>query len=662
MQHAFYIAAVLMILALVLAAWMYGPRRQPVLFGLRAVSLFFLLLFLWNPRFLHRQTRKLRPVLRIVQDVSASQAPYMRLSDSLADYFVRDKDLAGQFEMSKVYFAGHLYERKPDSLPLETSLWRSLTELNAGRSGAGREAWILLTDGLQTSGKDYAYMARFWKNLRIYPVVLGDTVRHPDLRVDQPEYNKETGKGNIFPVNAAFHYEGGRRPVETEITVREKGRILKREKVRFDARRRYVKKHWQFMAGEPGWHTYVIEIRPFPGEKNTKNNRAVIRFRVVDRKAKVLILYGGLHPDAGTVRRLLEKEKNYAITVAKKIPAGETYDLIIAVQPTATQITAVRKAGKPVWWITGLATDWTALNREAGWFGKRKGLNTPVEYFPVVSSGFHLFRLPAPPDFPLPPLRDVYGRVSTDSEAQTIWYGRLEGDTARMPLMVIHPQRYEAATFGQGLWRWYMQEKKNTSSDRYMQALISRTATFLMRKPNRGLLQVDHQKHYAAGEKVIIKIRALNTLYEPRPGAALRFELQGPDGKKRKIPLYYENGVFKAYLDSLAPGFYRYTVFYKDYHIKRYGGFEVDAVPLERRLRGVDTLSLQSLAASTDGNLFYPSQAEKLRGKLLHDPFFKPRLESRSRRVPLTERTLWLWLAVLLFTAEWVLRKLKGKL
>ena len=662
MNTTLYIASGLILLAMMLAAWIYPPRRRPLLFLLRTLSLFFVFLFLWNPRFVHRKSRRIRPVLTFIQDVSASQKPYIHRSDSLANAWTNDKDLKKHFDIRRVYFAAGLYNRKPDSLPWQTAISQSLSSLHESHSSGNREAWILLTDGIQTAGKDYTYIARFWKNLRIYPVLLGDTTRFPDLSIEHTEYNRETGKGNFFPVNISFRYQGKKVPVETEVVISEKGHVLRREKLRFNSQRRYIKKHWSFQAKNPGWHTYKIILRPLDGEKNITNNTAYLRFRVIDRRANILILYGGLHPDAGALRRILETEKNYHITIHRNIPTGKTYDLIVAIQPTARQVEQIRQAGRPVWWITGIATEWKGLNTKAGWFQKRLSVSTPVNYIPEPAENFHLFQLPEPPAFPLPPLRDVYGNLTMETGTEVLWYGHLEGDTARVPLWVIYPTRYEAATFGQGLWRWYVQEKKNTSSVRYLREAVLRTAAFLMHKPHRGLLQVEHQRHYDAGTQAVILIRALNTLYEPRPDAHLVFRLHTPDGHHRTIPLFYENGVFKAYLDTLGPGFYRYEVHYRDYDLHRYGGFQVDSLPAEFRLRLAATSSLQQLARSTDGKLFFPDSTDNLRHLLLNDPFFKTRLKEQTRRIPLTDHSLWLWLAVLMLVLEWIYRKYRGRI
>ncbi len=652
----------LLLLAAAISAWIYPPRRHPLLFAVRSGALFLVFLFLWNPQCVHRSKHISKPELVVVQDVSASQKDFLSLSDSVRKFLINDADLKQHFRLRQYWLADSLFHRRPDSLRLATNLHQSLEQLYDLHGAGRRRAWILLTDGLATAGGDYRYMGNRMRDTRNFPVVTGDTARYPDLEIKQVEYNDRTATGNYFPLNLSVRYRNGRQPAETELRISEGNRILQKQKIRLTPGDNYRKFSFRLRTRKAGWHRYQIRLQALDGEKNVQNNVRYVRIRAVDRTAHILILYGKLHPDVGVLRRILEQDKNYRIEIAAQLPRGKTYDLILAVQPSARQVRQLAGRKEPVWWFTGVHAAWPAVNKAGLWFGKRIDFISDELYRPKKVNETGLFRMPPFPGFPLPPLRDVYGKIRLSAQAQVLIQGRSDSNTDAAPLVAVEPQKYSAVTLGQGLWRWYMFEHKNTGKADFTSILVKKIGLFLMNKPQKDLLRVDYSKHYVRGHRPVLRIHALNTLYEPNDAARLRVKVHTPDGKTHDLKPVYEGGMFKVFFPWRAPGFYRFTVFYDDYNLRYHGGLEIDRLPAELRFTGTDTASLARLARSTGGALYFPQDVDKLKKRLLQSAYFKPGVQFRAEKHPLTRHWWLLLLAALFFAVEWFYRKYRGML
>ncbi len=72
---------------------------------------------------------------------------------------------------------------------------------------APNTATILISDGNQTYGNDYEFIASKYKN-PIYPVILGDTITHTDLKIGQLNVNRYAYLKKRFPIEAIITYNG----------------------------------------------------------------------------------------------------------------------------------------------------------------------------------------------------------------------------------------------------------------------------------------------------------------------------------------------------------------------------------------------------------------------------------------------------------------------
>ncbi len=658
-----FIIFLLLLAAFGITALFYRPRKDDWrLYVLRSLAFFFLFLFLYNPVYRKVTTETKKTPLFLLADRSASLEKSFPRLDSLIALLRQNSDLKRRFRIKLRYFDTIAYDKKPLGAGNETDIGRVLSEIKWKKSGEGNLPVVLLTDGLSTKGKDYRYVLQKFDKIQVFPVAIGDTSRFPDLKIDRIDYNRNVGKDNIFPVKIHVSVTDLNGPVSTELIVKHGKQVVFRKPLRLDNRKDFARISTKFTASQTGWQTYTFVLKPLQGEKNRRNNIRKIFIRVDKQTAHIMILAGVVHPDIGVLKRVLSANKDYRISIERGIPdRGKTFDLIIAVQPDENQIIYLEKRREPVWFITGIRTDWAVLNGHQGLFEKQRlspGLTE--QYRPYMPGKFTLFSLPPFDENLFPPLQDAYGETVLKTGGKVLFNAVVENIRTKQPLMVFFDDKYKAVLFGQGLWRWYLYENEKRGKAVFTTALIKKTAAFLMQKPDKDLLVVRYAGTYYAGRPVQLEIQAFNKLHEFNKRAKLQLILTDARGKSKTYIPVYSDGNFTLRIPSLKSGEYRFKLVYEDFHLSKQGKFQVEDFSPEKLDQPVQTGMLRALAGNTGGKFYYDSQIQALLTDLLKDKRYAPRLVSHTTEVHLTDRFWWLLLAVLLLSIEWFYRKLRG--
>ena len=650
---------VIVLISILIAAWVYHPREKTLLFLLRSGSIALFLLFLWNPACETKEKLAEKPVLFLLEDHTRSVEKYEREMSGVYKALSEAQALREKFEIKHFFVDTLLHAEKPVDWSSQTDLNKVLEDLKNKFAAKHASAVVLITDGVSTRGKDYRYSLHAGDRFHVFPVVTGDTTTYPDLKIVRVDYNKKVGKGNFFPLKIGVLYDASGKPVNSRLLVKKNGQIIYSKPVALSKEKPFVEIEHFFKEEKPGIQQYTIEIVPFKGEKIIRNNQLNIWFEVLDKKANILLLTSKIHPDAGVFKRILQKNKSYHIQIDKNLSLPSQYDLVIVFQPKKKNMEQLKKYQGALFWITGKYTDWQALNQAQNLFGKQAGVLSKESYSARLNPSFSLFSLPDFNKQLYPPLEDVFGEVKLFKPAEVIFYADVKNVATNQPVMVLFSGEKQAALFGDGLWRWYMMEKKETGKALFTEALIHKTVQELLSEPGKDLLVLDYKNQYDLNEPVEIRIQAYNSIGEINPSAKLKFLLK-TTGETRHIPLFYKNGSYVAFWEGLKPGKYSFSVSYPQYKINRSGFFIVHQTDVENISVPSDVKKLSGLAENTGGKLFFPAQTGELIKELSGDKRFKTVFHVQKIKTYVTNKYVWLLLAVLLLAMEWFYRKSKG--
>jgi hypothetical protein len=130
--------------------------------------------------------------------------------------------------------------------------------------------------------------------------------------------------------------------------------------------------------------------------------------------------------------------------------------------------------------------------------------------------------------------------------------------------------------------------------------------------------------------------------------------------KLSPIPLLPSTGFYEADLQHLESGIYQFKISVSGTNFSQSGNFKIQPFRLESLSLGADGKHLNELARNNNGELYFPSQLDELKDKLLKSDEFRPVQRNTGKIVSLIDIQWLLVILVLAFSIEWIIRKYHG--
>jgi hypothetical protein len=653
--------------AILLSAFQYLYKRKALsLFIFRALSYFAVLLLLVNPK-VEKQIKKVtKPDLYILADNSKSIAK-QNVGKSLKNAYNLLKNSKFDEKFSVHYYSFGNQLQSKDSLDFtadKTDISAVLKELKNIQNTTQNAAVILLTDGQSTLGENYTYSLNQNDKLQVFPIVVGDTTRYDDLRINLLNANPFAYKGNRFPVEIFTSYDG-KKQVVTNLIIKQGKQTVYKKKLKFSATNKSQHINLMLDAKAVGNYHYTAFLTKIDNEHNTLNNQKYFSVEIIDNAKKILLLSSIIHPDLGVLKRSLSKDKYLQIDLKK--PSDKSIDFkkyhsLIIYQPTSefADVFKTIKREKISWLvISGTHTDWAFINRQKLFFSKQSA-SVSENYFPAQNTSFSLFKLPELSVSELTPLVDSYGNIQLQGQTQTAYYSKIKGIATHQPLFVFNSEQKQALLAGENIWKWRMQSgllKQEAAFDQLLQQSIQ----YLSLDKQFDRLKLRYNKQYFQGESIEIIAQVLdkNLAFNTKAQPVLSIKV---GGELQKFPMSNQGDYFQADLSNLSAGTYKFTVFDKITKLKKSGSIRILSYSLEEKNLRADIKSLQKLAQNTQGKVYDTSDISTLIDYLSKDANYPSISHITVEKLPLINYKWLLFLIVLLLGAEWFLKKLRGEL
>lgn len=668
----FILIAILVSLAIAYYQYFHGSKdlrsRKVLLFSFRASSVFLLLLLLINPSIQHKIFENTKPVLAVLIDNSASIANFKEEQKvaTLVAAFETNVPLNAKFELD--YFSFGSDVKVKDSLTFDapvTAISEGITAINKlykNRKGGV----VLLSDGNQTTGKDYEFIG---SKMPISPIILGDTTTYSDLRIRAINVNKYSYLNNQFPVEVVLFYEGSD-PISTHFQIVQNGKVIFKQPVRFSASERSKTLRTNLRAIKKGINFYKASIAAFKSEKNTKNNLKDFSIEVIDEQMKIALIAAVPHPDLGALKRSIEKNKQRSVTIFsvenKKIQLND-YQLLILYQPNNnfTNIFSEINALKSNYLIiSGTHTDWGFLNKQSLGFTKNTIAQTE-NYTANYQYSFQPFLQKDIGFNDFPPLEDQFGALLLSSKNHVLLQQRVFGLATAQPLLATFEQNSQksAVIFGEGIWKWraasYLQNNSFEDFDEFTGNLVQ----YLASSRKRKRLEVSVEPLYAANAPIRISAYYTDKNYHFDPRASLLLTTTNSLTKEqRRFPFSLAHNSFQVAVEDLAPGTYSYTVAVADQKSRYSGIFAISEARIEAQFTKANTAKLNRLAKNTGGKCYHSSEISTLINALVADEAYATLQKTILKKQAFIDWKWVLFLLLTLLTIEWFIRKYYGKI
>lgn len=670
-----FITITIIALIVTLFQYFYKAKRtskKTILFAFfRFITVFTLLLLIYDPKVLVRNSKTIKPKLSVLIDNSASIA-HLKQQDNVekaVKTFQNHAALNDKFEVKYYEFGSQL----DDSLALDfedsqSQIEKALSDLKSiNRKDVA--ATVLISDGNQTLGKSYS----FYKNppnQAIYSVPVGDTTTVADLFISNVNANKYVYLENSFPVEILANYRGINNQ-KTNLSIYQGKQKVFSQALEFtkDKKSHFVTPI--IKATKAGVKKYTISLSPLNNEKNTRNNSKTIVVETIDQKTSTLIVTNVTNPDIAALKRSIETNKRREVQVinAKKFEnfteGLKDTKLVILYQPDKTFqniYEACKKVAMPTFTVTGKQTDWKFLNAISQNYSK-KALSNVQEVLPILNENFEIFDVTDFDFTELSPLESTFGEVQLQSFYQSLFFKKIAGVDTNNPLFAFwnNDIQSEAVLFGEGIWRWRMDIYKRDKNFQQFDDFFGKIIQYLSNKKTRKRLTVNYENTYNTSESILISASYFNKNYEFDSKAKLNIRLKkSGDGKAEIKTMFLKGSFYEVDLSDLEAGNYEFKVVVENTNIATAGNFVIEAFDVEKQYDQPNIFGLQQLATSNNGELVYLDQLDNLIEKLNTDEKYKPILKTSTQEKSLIN---WHWLLGLLIASlatEWFIRKYNG--
>ena len=658
----------------------FNKTTKNILFGLRAFLVSVLVFLLINPLLKSNETVELKPKVILAVDNSSSLSILPASSKgslkSIINAFQNRLAVEG-LDVEIRNIEKNQLITNADSLNFDaaqTDFGTFFNSLKEEFDGQNLQKVVLFSDGIATNGiSPLNYDFPF----EIDALGVGDSTIKKDLAIKGLVANKLAYLGNDFPVQVEIssHLFGGK---SSSVIIRNEGKVVAQKNIAFTSSDDFQIVPFNLPADKAGKLRFTVELLPLSGEFTTKNNYRELIIDVVDGKEKVLLLANAAHPDIKALKAIIDKNPLFQLSI--KIVndgnlaaiAAEDFDILIL-----HQLPSIRGAGadvlsklmaknKPTFFVLGAMSDVSKFNgiqnalAIAGYSGKIDkilgGVNNTFKRFEIPEATYGVIS-------GLPPLTAPFGDYKSLPGNEVILRQMIGNVDTSRPLLLVNTslERKTAIMTAEGIWEWRLQEYQQTETQDLIDDVVLKTLQLIAIKEDKNKLRVyTTQSAYTRDNPVIFQAEGYNDLLERIYDFDVNLTVSGSTYRKTfSYKVSEEGGAFE--LSGLKPGVYNYvaqsTLLGKSY--KSDGQFVITDQDLELLNTTADFNFLRTLASKNNGKFAYITNANTLLDTIEKSSLTSKLINSETLK-ELIHSKWWLYLLLLLVTAEWILRKYFG--
>jgi len=662
---------VLVPMSLILSFYLYTKVSLPskwmrtLLIVLRTISLSLIFVLLLNPQIKQKSVSLVYPELSILLDQSKSIADSAAIAVFM-DQWQNDQQLNNKFNISWYGFGQEVHPLGAlNFMETQTNIGGAVRNLDR-ILGQSKGALLILTDGQQTFGPNYAYYQS--NNRPIYPVIIGDTIWPEDIAIQRVTANPVVRKGQAFEVEILINRFGSSGLITTQLEAFQNGKKVLTLPVKFPegATRQLIQT--ELFTDIAGHQTFKWVLNSIPSEQITYNNTATLNIEAIDEQRPILLVYNFIHPDLGALKRgLMTDDRTEVIQVRpnKALSLLNDADAVILYQPSqefSELMDLLAKRPINTWLITGPQTKWSEISRIQPNIKKELiGVNDAL--FTRPNPSFSLFQSPWNQWTGLPPLVSDIGQLSIEVPHQVL----LSPVIQNQPLNSVQLGFFEdngvrwVLWDGIDLWRWRVDAYRQSKSHEAFDSFLGVIAKYLSKYQDKSRLKLDYKAVYTQMADAEFYVQYLDKTDALDLTADIEMRLIHKLSNQVTVrPLLADSKQYKLNLSDLPAGIYDFTVRVNGGEDQKSGQFEIAPTDNEigqgfakiqpmRQWAELNQVALQNLSQMSDFKEYLKSQKE-----------FLPREVVTFKNLDFIRWYYALAFLILISTLEWFIRKYNG--
>jgi len=667
--------------ALVLYLWQtrLNQALRTTLFALRTLSVAAIAFLLFAPPIKTTDRTAEKPLIILAQDNSAS-IDISKATDFNKEAYSREVReleavLSKNYEVRSFNFAAAVnsglnfkFDGKLSNL---SSVFLMIDNDFANRNIG---AVIVASDGIYNKGGNPLYESR---NLKapVYTVALGDTIPKKDLLISNVNYNNIVYLDNQFQIEVsveAFQSSGSK----SRLTVADQSGALFSRSIDIKSNEFRLTVPISLPAKRRGIQRYTISLSALPDELSVANNSQTIFVEVIDGRQNVLIVANAPHPDIAALRQSIEINKNYEVTVsfADDVDASaiQKAGLVILHQlpslnnPGRTLLQQL--AAKPVLFVLGAQSSLGSFSASQNVLNINSSGSTQ-EVLARVSPDFYGFTLSETSKAKLPgfaPLIAPFGNYGIKGPSTVALFQQIGKVNTSIPLLVFggDDQRKVGVLAGEGIWRWRLEEFRESSTHDAVNELVSKTVQYLSTRDDKRKFRIYPARNsFDENEQVILNAELYNDAYELVNQPDVNVSLKNRDGKGYSFLFSRSGNAYTLDAGILPAGEYTFDGRTRlgDKEYKASGQFVIREQQAEFQQTTANHQLLFALASQNGGKMVYARQLSELPQLIRANENVKTVVyEDRKYEEAVNHKLIFLLILAML-AVEWFLRKRNGE-
>ena len=555
-----------------------------------------------------------------------------------------------------------------------TDLGAIFDELSNFYSGKNIGAVVLFSDGIYNSGSNPYYKAEKVK-YPVYTVGLGNPELQTDLLIAGISHNRQTFKGNFAPVEIKVMATKLAGKKATLTVTDAAGNTIHQKQVLISGAQHFETVKFPIETKESGIHKYNVQLDELDGEVTYKNNSSSFFIEVIESREKIAIIYDSPHPDVSALKQALDISDKYEVEVfaADKFKGSpESYSLIVLHQlpsvrnSSSNLISQIQKNGISTLYILGKQTNLNNFNSLHTGLSIVQNKDLTNDASPAYNENFAAFNFSDEAKDMLrnyPPLQTFFGDYKTSVSGNVFLYQKIGAVTTNTPLIIFNEANgvRSGIITGTGLWQWRMNNYLYKQNHDAFNELVNKIVLYLSVKNDKSQFRVETRQMFDENMPVEFSAELYNDSYELVTEPDVTMKITGDDKQYDALFSKQNNGYYLN-LGELPAGTYQWSAETKtgSKTHRKAGNFIVREIMVETQNLVADHQLLKNIAQTTGGTFFTVNQMQDIEKAIRENENIKS-IASYEKNYSLLLNS-WIYFAIilLLFAAEWFLRKWNG--
>jgi hypothetical protein len=653
------------------------PFQQTLLRTLRFSSLFLIGILLLGLILQTINYRDEKPVFINLIDNSNSMMNHKDsnlVKSQITSYREKLKEKYGErFELIDLYVGSNVSKQKLDFSEKTSNLEAGFEKINFDYYNRNIGGITFISDGNYNVGTNPAYAAEKISITPIFSLAVGDTTPRRDQLIKNVSVNAIAFLNNEFPVEVDVESIklGGK---SVTVSIFENGKQIASQSITYsNSKRDFKQVNFTLKANKIGFQTYVVKLKSLDGESTLKNNQRTFYVEVIDSRNKVLLLAGAPHPDISALKEVLDQNENIeseSVLIKDWNKNLEKTDLVVWHEPganfDASILQLLQEKRIPILYILGPNTEAAVATKLNLGISGMKG-NKTDDIQPTLASGFNDFELSEKVaealDF-YPPLKSKFGTLKVEGNPLILLNQRV-GPVKKSDPLLFFVNRNNLKTgvlYGEGLWRWKLNDFIRSGNHEAFSELFSKTMNFLMVKQQEAGLRIEFPKRFSIEEDVMVNASFYNSALEPITKPKIELKLTDSDGKVFRSQFGVNVNGYKLSLGKLKAGKYKWyaETKFNGKSYKKSGVFIVEDIELEKIETAANHGVLKQVAKQSNGKFYLLKDYQKLindiekRGDITTISFEETAFNK------LIDYLMVILLLIALLASEWFIRRFLG--